>query len=377
MKNKNWDYITLDNVVDKGSSNISLNKVKDEEGDYPLYSAKGFYKNISFYHQEKEYIAIIKDGAGIGRLSVHPANSSVVGTMQYLIPKDGFDIMFIRYFLQGINFNQYKQGATIPHIYFKDYKSELVPNISIIEQKRIVAEIDRLFAKIDKAIALTEESLKQAENLLPAVLKQVFYNEKNKSKEVSLSSVVDIFSGVSLPSIFKGISEKKGDIPFYKVAQMNNHNKIMKDALLNFTNSESEEFKIKIFPKGTVLIPKRGGAILTNKKRILVEDASYDSNTMGLKAKNKFISDDYLFVVLNNIDLSKYIDESTIPQINNKHIDRMSIFLVDQDAQSNIVKLSNNITTKSTKLKSKFKKQLKNLRNLKSSLLSKAFSGEL
>ena len=50
------------------------------------------------------------------------------------------------------------------------------------------------------------------------------------------------------------------------------------------------------------------------------------SNTMGLKAKNKFISDDYLFVVLNNIDLSKYIDESTIPQINNKHIDRMSIF---------------------------------------------------
>ena len=46
---------------------------------------------------------------------------------------------------------------------------------------------------------------------------------------------------------------------------MNNHNKIMKDALLNFTNSESEEFEIKIFPKGTVLIPKRG-AILTNKE---------------------------------------------------------------------------------------------------------------
>ena len=55
-------------------------------------------------------------------------SSVTFGTMQYLMPKDGFDIMFIRYFFQGINFSQYKQGATIPHIYFKDYKSELVPN---------------------------------------------------------------------------------------------------------------------------------------------------------------------------------------------------------------------------------------------------------
>ena len=97
-KNNKWEYVTLDKVVDKGSSNLSLNKIKDDEGDYPIFSAKGFYKNISFYHQEKEYIAIIKDGAGIGRLSVHPPKSSVVGTMQYLIPKEGFDLMLLSIF---------------------------------------------------------------------------------------------------------------------------------------------------------------------------------------------------------------------------------------------------------------------------------------
>ena len=155
IESVNWEYVTLDKVVDKGSSNLSLNKIKEDEGDYPIFSAKGFYKNISFYHQEKEYIAIIKDGAGIGRLSVHPPKSSVVGTMQYLIPKDGFDLMFVKYFLTGVNFNSYKQGATIPHIYFKDYKVELVPKLPLEEQKRIVAKIDILFAKIDKAISLT------------------------------------------------------------------------------------------------------------------------------------------------------------------------------------------------------------------------------
>ena len=167
VESVNWKYVTLDQALDQGSSNISLNKIKDDEGDYPIFSAKGFYKNISFYHQEKDYIAIIKDGAGIGRLSVHPAKSSIVGTMQYLIPKDGFDLMFVKYFLTGIDFHSYKQGATIPHIYFKDYKAELIPKLPIAEQKRIVDKIARLFAKIDKAISITSGliSLNKQSNL--------------------------------------------------------------------------------------------------------------------------------------------------------------------------------------------------------------------
>ena len=86
-----WKYVTLSDAVDKGSSNISLNKVKEDNGGYPLFSAKGLFKHISFYHQEKKYLAIIKDGAGIGRVTEHPAKSSIVGTMQYLIPKEGFE----------------------------------------------------------------------------------------------------------------------------------------------------------------------------------------------------------------------------------------------------------------------------------------------
>ena len=136
---KDWEYGVLEDAVKKASSNISLNKVKDDEGKYPLYSAKGFVKNISFYQQDQEYLAIIKDGAGIGRVSRHPVKSSVVATMQYLIPKDGVDIGFIEYFLKGIDFEKHRNGSTIPHIYFKDYKSEPFPLLPLPEQKRIVS----------------------------------------------------------------------------------------------------------------------------------------------------------------------------------------------------------------------------------------------
>jgi type I restriction enzyme S subunit len=123
-----WKYGTLDDAVKKGSSNIALNKIKDEKGNYPVFGAKGFVKNVSFFHQEQEYLAIIKDGAGIGRVSKHPKNSSVLATMQYLIPKEGFDISFVGYFLNSIDFEKHRNGSTIPHIYFKDYKAEQFPH---------------------------------------------------------------------------------------------------------------------------------------------------------------------------------------------------------------------------------------------------------
>lgn len=103
MKN-NWQIKKLNEICDKASSNISQNQLKGEDGEYPIYGAGGFIKNISFYHRDKEYIAIIKDGAGIGRISLLPARSSVIGTLQYLIPKEGIDIRFLFYILSGFDF---------------------------------------------------------------------------------------------------------------------------------------------------------------------------------------------------------------------------------------------------------------------------------
>jgi len=53
---RDWKYGILEDAVNKGSSNISLNKIKDDDGKYPVFKAKGFAQNISFFHQEKEYL---------------------------------------------------------------------------------------------------------------------------------------------------------------------------------------------------------------------------------------------------------------------------------------------------------------------------------
>src|SRR5690606_23341738 len=194
---KDWEYCQLEDAVKKGSSNISLNKIKGEDGEYPVFAAKGFVQNVSFYHQEEDYLAIIKDGAGIGRVSKHPAKSSVVGTMQYLIPKEGFDIDFIKYFLEGIDFEKHRNGSTIPHIYFKDYKSEKFPKIPLPEQQRIVAILDETFSAIDKAKANAEQNLKNAKELFESYLQGVFENGKEIWEEKTLDEVCEFRNGAA------------------------------------------------------------------------------------------------------------------------------------------------------------------------------------
>ena len=57
---------------------------------------------------ETDYISIVKDGSGVGNLSYHEKNSSIVNTSQYLLPKKNFDIHFLYYLLQTLNLLKYK-----------------------------------------------------------------------------------------------------------------------------------------------------------------------------------------------------------------------------------------------------------------------------
>ena len=119
------DYVVrkVKDICFKGSSQIAQKDLNGVSGIYPIYGASGLIKNIDFYHQEKEYIGLVKDGSGIGRIMFLPPKSSVIGTLQYILPKEGYNIRYIGYCLQSLRLEKYKQGAAIPHIYFKDYGS--------------------------------------------------------------------------------------------------------------------------------------------------------------------------------------------------------------------------------------------------------------
>ena len=117
-----------------------------------------------------DYISIVKDGSGVGNISFHEKNSSIVNTSQYLLPKDNIDINFIFYLLQTINLDKYKTGSTIPHIYFKDYSIEKVHIPKLDEQSRI----GFLFKNIDLKIKILEKKCQNYQEFKKYLMQQIF-----------------------------------------------------------------------------------------------------------------------------------------------------------------------------------------------------------
>lgn len=164
----------------------------DNVGNYPLYGASGFLKCIDFYEMDSDYISIVKDGSGVGNISFHEKNTSVVNTSQYILPKENLNIHFIFYLLQTINLNKYKTGSTIPHIYFKDYSIEKVKIPKYDEQKKIGILLKNLDAKIE----ILDNKLQMCQNFKKYLMQQIFtqklrFNFNDTWKTVKIKDIFD------------------------------------------------------------------------------------------------------------------------------------------------------------------------------------------
>lgn len=126
-----------------------------------------------------------------------------------------------------------------------------------------------------------------------------------------------------------------GPIPYVKVSDMNlvGNEKYIVTSNSYVDNNISEKM---LFPKGTVLFPKRGGAIGTNKKRIASKSVCADLNTMGVIPSER-IRPLFLYYFFKNIDFGTLYNGSSVPQINNTDIAPMEIDLPSLDEQDKVL----------------------------------------
>lgn len=215
--------LTLGDVCKKESSNIAQKDLQDKKGAYPIYGASGLIKQVDFYQQDKEYIAVVKDGAGIGRTMLLPAYSSVIGTMQYLLPKEGIpiDIKYLFYAVEHMNLAKYFSGATIPHIYFRDYQKEPI-NIPDIETQR---KISQIFGKIDALITSRKEQRTKLDQIVKSRFIEMFGNLATNSKGWEETTVgKECFYIKDGPhKSLHDIGKENGGHPFISVRNIVNH----------------------------------------------------------------------------------------------------------------------------------------------------------
>ncbi|WFQ92151.1 hypothetical protein MFERI14815_00768 [Mycoplasma feriruminatoris] len=165
-----WEQEKLGKLVFYKTSSIILNNLNNN-GKYCVYDANGIAGKIDIEPVSEEYISIIKDGAGAGRVRLLPKNTHILSTMGAILPLNTTDIKFV-YFLLSKNSHLMKEasGSTIPHIYFKNYSQ----NIYIVPCNKEQYKISSLFSNLDSLITLHQRKLELLKNIKNTLLEKMF-----------------------------------------------------------------------------------------------------------------------------------------------------------------------------------------------------------
>lgn len=250
-----WTYKRLNEVCDKGSSNIVINKLEDNNGNYPLYGASGLVKKVDFYHQDKPYIGIVKDGAGVGRVNTYPAFSSLVGTMQYIFAKEDCLLDYIKYFLIKLDLSHCVSGATIPHIYFKDYGKERIPVPTIDVQQSIVAELD----KINELIGLKKSQLSDLDSLAQSIFYEMFGDPVENEKGWEVKRLGDLCEISSAKRVFIEEVVDSG-VPFIRGTELTALSKLARGEKMDYSLFITQEHYERL--KAITGVPKVGDLLI-------------------------------------------------------------------------------------------------------------------
>ena len=166
-------------------------------------------------------------------------------------------------------------------------------------------------------------------------------------------------------------------IMYIKVSDMNT-----KENFYSINTSENYVSKLlikpnSIIPKGSIIFPKRGGAILTNKKRlVLKEEILVDTNTMAIIVPYE-LNIYYTKYWFDSIDLGKLVSGTSVPQINNKDINPLIIPLPPLEEQKRIVAKVDELFELIDKLDSSKQELLENISNTRNKVLRLAIQGKL
>jgi len=261
-------------------------------------------------------------------------------------------------------------------------KEEQVQISNYLDEK--TSQIDALIAKKEQLILLLEEErtaiINQAvtKGLNPdAPLKDSgidWLGEIPKDWKVMKGKYLfEIVSGYSPENVEDYIREE--GISYFKVSDLND-----KSSFFNLTKSNLY-INNKIFktaPKGTILFPKRGAAISTNKVKISTDECVFDTNIMGLIPNSDKIESRFLAYSILNRGLWDIADTSTIPQINNKHIYPLEFpFPKSIEIQKEIVAQLDSEIIKNNKTIKLIKKEINFLLEYKITLISDVVTGKI
>ena len=309
-----WEQRKLGEIVDVCSGRDYKHLSK---GPIPVYGTGGYMTSVS------EGLSYEEDAIGIGRKGTidHPYRLNApfwtVDTLFYSLPNQGIDLDFTLCVFLNVDWKSKDESTGLPSLSKQAINETKIWVPSGAEQRAIGA----FFSRLDDLITLHQRKYDKLVIFKKSMLEKMFPKDGESVPEIrfagftdpweqrKLGEIVSIGAGAP-PSAFSA-----GNFLYVKVDDLNESSHFQFDSAQRVDANTA----VKPIRKGSIIFAKRGAAILGNKVRVLGKTAYIDTNMMALEPRG--VDADFLWLFINQTGLYRIADTSTIPQINNKHIE--------------------------------------------------------
>ena len=352
----NIRYLRISDITDQGN-------LKNNDPRFLDLNEQEFNK----YRLYEGDILIARSGS-VGRVYLHHDYKQKVVFASYLIrfKLDTNQIIPKFFFYYGLSplYKKYIEDTlkivAQPNINAKEYSNLQIPLPPLPEQKRIVARIEALFSKIDEIKRLRKEANDLAKTLMPSALHEVFSKADEKGwKWVRLGEILDLSNGKSITK-----KEMKEDGAY----------------LVYGSNGVIGKANKYLINKDTIVIGRVGACGVVN---IAKAPAWISDNAMYVSKLSDDIDILFLYYALTHLDLSRLAKIVAQPSISQEPIKEQKIPIPFKnrqpalDEQKRIVSYLDQISEKQKTLLKIYADIDNQITQLKQSILTKAFRGQL
>ncbi|EAI0990574.1 restriction endonuclease subunit S [Campylobacter coli] len=398
-----WEVKTLSEIgeIITGST-PSKSNVEFYGKDYPFFKPSDFEQG---YFLENAGDNLSKLGFGkarqlppktilvvcigsLGKVALTRVIGSCNQQINAIIPHKNIISEYIYYYcisskFQSILFSKAPQTTLAIFNKTEFSKLEIIYPKDIKKQERIVGILDESFAKIDESIKILEQDLLNLDELMQSALQKAFNPLKDNVKEnyklpqswewKSLGEIGEIITGTT-PS--KNNPNFYGnEYPLFKPSDLNG------DIIIKYASDNLSKLgfdNARNLPKDTILVVCIGASI--GKVGLSGVNGSCNQQINAIIPNSAFTSKYLFFVCLSNYFqtiLKKNASQTTLPIINKTEFSKLQIPLPPIKEQEQIASHLDELSSHVKNLKQNYQAQIKDLQELKNSLLDKAFKGNL
>ncbi|MEA5529941.1 restriction endonuclease subunit S [Dolichospermum sp. UHCC 0684] len=377
-----WNIKYLDELCENlDSKRIPITKSSRKSGNIPYYGASGIVDYVADYIFNEDLLLVSEDGANL-LARTYPIAFSITGKTwvnnhaHVLRFKEKITQSFIEYYLNSISLESYVSGMAQPKLNQKSLNSIAIPIPPLPEQKRIVAIADEAFEGIDRAIRNTEKNLSNARELFESYLNSIFTQKGDGWEEKKLGDVCQVKDGTHF-------SPKNSEDGKYMYITAKN----IKPYYIDLTKITfiSEEDHQKIYSrcpvkKGDVLYIKDGATAGIAAINNFEEEFSLLSSVAVFKTSSQILNTYLVHYANSNLGRKNflgYIDGAAITRLTLTKLNNVFIPIAPLYAQQEIVTKLDELSAETQRLENIYRQKIAALKELKQSILQKAFTGEL